>query len=189
MSKIILNTAQSQIIDDCCKKLGIKDDYKTNTTLYDSVTELGYICDELQYALNRFQDTLIDLKMSVTDHDTEKLVQSLKEISDLSFGFSQSGNDISKATKDAVTNFKSVSEKVSFTLLCDDKHIQEIIDDNLCIDTTLSIGYQDGKFALIFCELPEDETESAPFTAYVIAQGEKEAYDDVQKYVERFLDL
>ena len=49
------------------------------------------------------------------------------------------------------------------------------------------VGYKDGEFALMFCEII-DEIEQPPFSINVIAKGEKESYDDVQTYIERFLD-
>ena len=188
MNKILLNNSQSRIIDDCCKKLDIKHDYETNTTLYDSVTDMEHICKYFQYELNEFQDVLMDIKLSAADHNIEKLVQGLKEITDLIPEFSQNINTISKATTDAVTSFKSASKEICLTMLYDDKHIKQLIDDNFKEDTTMSVGYKDGEFALIFCEII-DEIEQPPFSINVIAKGEKESYDDVQAYINRLLDF
>ena len=48
-------------------------------------------------------------------------------------------------------------------------------------------GYRIGgdEFALIFCEVI-DEIEQPPFSINVIAKGEKDSYDDVQAYIEKF---
>ena len=185
ISKILLNDSQYRIIDDCCKKLDIKDDYESNTTLYDSVTDMEHICKDFHYNLNKLQDALMDIKLSIADHDTEKLVQALKEMSGLIPEFSQDINTIRKATTDAVASFKSASEKIGFILLYDDKHIKQLIDDNFKGDSTMSVGYKDGEFALIFCEVI-DEIEQPPFSINVIAKGEKDSYDDVQAYIEKF---
>lgn len=188
MNKILLNNSQSRIIDDCCKKLDIKHDYEANTTLYDNVINLERICKTLQYDLDDFQDVLTDVQLSIVDHDIEKLVQGLKEMTDFISGLSQDINAINESTKDAVAKFKAISENNGFILLYDDKHIKQLIDDNFKEDTTMSVGYKDGEFALMFCEII-DEIEQPPFSINVIAKGEREAYDDVQTYIERFLDL
>lgn len=186
MDKILLNASQSAIIDECCKKLDITDDYESNTTLYDSVTDMEHICKDFHYNLNKLQDALMDIKLSIADHDTEKLVQALKEMSGLIPEFSQDINTISKSTADAVASFKSASEKIGFMLLYDDKYIKQLIDDNLKGDSIMSVGYKDGEFALIFCEVIDD-IEQPPFLINVIAKGEKDSYDDVQAYIERVL--
>ena len=188
MSRIPLNNSQSRIIDDCCKKLDIKHDYEANTTLYNNVINLERICKNLQYDLNDFLDVLTDVQLSIVDHDIEKLVQGLKEMTDFIPELSQDINTINESTKDAVASFIATSEKIGFSLLYDDKHIKQLIENNFKENTTMSVGYKDGEFALMFCEII-DEIEQPPFSINVIAKGEREAYDYVQAYINRLLDF
>ena len=66
--------------------------------------------------------------------------------------------------------------------------IDKIIEQNFKPDTTMSVGYRDGQFALLFCEVVDEVEKEEAFLVKVFATGDAAAYDAVEAYINKFMD-
>ena len=70
---------------------------------------------------------------------------------------------------------------------CTDAQIRQYIDEGFALTNVMSLGYQNGQYALL---MEKDENgEELVLKPFVIGVGRDEDYDEVRAFVEQFLDM
>ena len=111
----------------------------------------------------------------------EKMTSNFEEVLD-------DIDNITRTCQNALAAFRDLTQCTEYELILSDEEINEIIEQNFKPDTTMSVGYRDGQFALLFCEVVDEVEKEEAFLVKVFATGDAAAYDAVEAYINKFMD-
>lgn len=167
-------------INHCYKQLNMPIKSKTNATFDSSVSAIDRTNSYLQHDAEEFNSVLNDLNMAITDRSTDGIVDALKSICSCIEDLKDDVETLVSVTQDALISFRKAGIP-PFTLICSDEHIKETIDQYFTYDTTFSIGFKDGEYALIFCNIVDGN--EVPKYHEVVAKGDVDCFDAVKEYI------
>lgn len=187
MNKIKIDKKLYNKLNDLCESLKLETESKTDSTAAECLKEVyrvgSIMTDEAQTLIDAVDDALADLYNRNFEIAIEELSTGVKEISNLR----ESLDMITANLSNGLNLLRDLLEPNGWTLTCTADEIQEAIDKGFSLTDSMALGYKDGEFALLFDKSEEDGTLVCP--PFIIATGDQEHYEEVQKYVESFLDM
>lgn len=188
MSIVKLTPEQIEKLMTSCQKLGVGFDFVPNEKFGEALLRLQNICDCLSYGVDELSDTVSDLDMAGYDRNFDEVVNGFEKMTNNLEEMLADIDDITKAAQNALAAFRDLTQCTEYELILSDEEINEIIEQNFKPDTTMSVGYRDGQFALLFCEVVDEVEKEEAFLVKVFATGDAAAYDAVEAYINKFMD-
>lgn len=153
----------------------------------EEMMQLESICNYLSDDISELQSAAASLSYAVYEMDREGIITAVEKMAKYIGEMEEDYVVLGSASKGVITSVSRLA-KPSLTFFYTDSEIKAKIDQHLQPDHTLSVGYNGGRFALIFATVDEEEVET-PYLIDVIAMGKEDDYDEVAEYIESFIDL
>ena len=189
MSIINLTNQQLKILHKNCEKMNVEPIFNADRKFGEELFELQNICKYLIDGLNDLSDAAMDLEWSARDKKHSEAVDGIDKVVSLATEIFEDTDNLSETLQNMLAAYRNLTQCSDYQLILEETEIAKLIQENFTDDTTLSVCYKDGKFALAFCEIIDDEEISEPFLMKVFAEGEAYAYDNLRKYIGTFLNL
>lgn len=186
MSIINLTNKQMKILEENCKKMGVDPMFPSNCKFGEGLHELLYICSYFADDVDALSDAASDLNMNAYDRKQEETVMGIEKVVSLFEEILDDTDRLTTTLQNILASYRNLSQCADYELLCSEKELKDLIDQNFVKETSLSIGYKDGEFAIFFSKT-ENKKEHEPFLTKVIARGPETAYGNLNDYIGQLL--
>ena len=185
MDKIIITKEQHQQLTVLQRRLPAGSAANLPQTTMENVMSAKLQLDELAEHLELLHNAIDEFEIAIYDHDTKEMVSQMAAYTRLTQALKSDAEVVGNFIAGSITRFLEATTPSSFTVIVPDAEIREAIDQHFAHCNVMSLGYQDGSFALIF---GEDENSAAQ-PPFVFAKGAEECYEEARHYIETFLDM
>lgn len=176
-------TELKKVLDDC----SIAAEESADVNFGDEMMQVESICNYLADDVAELQSAAASLAYAVYEMDREGILAATEKMAKHLGEIEEDYVVLTSASKGVFTSVGQLA-KPRLTFLYTDSEIEALIDEHLQPDRTMSVGYNGGRYALIFATVDEEEEET-PYFIQVIAMGDEDDYDEVSDYIESFIDL
>lgn len=176
-------TELKKVLDDC----SIAAEESADVNFGDEMMQVESICNYLADDVAELQSAAASLAYAVYEMDREGILAATEKMAKHLGEIEEDYVVLTSASKGVFTSVGQLA-KPRLTFLYTDCEIEALIDEHLQPDHTMSVGYNGGRYALIFATVDEEEEET-PYFIQVIAMGDEDDYDEVSDYIESFIDL
>ena len=186
MNKIKLSANQYNKLIKLEAALPVSNPQQIQETAGENIRAAINLCKALALEINDLENFLNDTLYALVKKNIDFSVATMTEYTHIAKTVKEDAKAIANYLAGSISKFIEVAEtEESFTVIASREEIQSVIDKNFEIYPVMSLGYNEGSYALLFGE--DDETiEIKPF---IFAKGRKEDYEQVQRFIETFLDL
>lgn len=185
MDKIIITKEQHHQLTALQRRLPAGSAANLPQTTMENVMSAKLQLDELAGHLELLRNAIDEFETAVYDRDPKEMVRQMAAYTCLAQALKSDADVVGNFIAGSITRFLEVTTPSSFTVIVPDAEIRTAIDQHFAHCNVMSLGYQDGSFALIF---GEDESAAAQ-PPFVFAKGAEECYDEARRYIEAFLDM
>ncbi len=187
MEKITLYADLYEKLNELCEAMGVADDAKPPHKMAEHLRE----ADRMSSILADEAQTMADHTCDALDTLYEKdFVGGIKALSAMVSQVDEMRDSLDRIRADvanALCSLRELTESAGWTPTRTGEEIQAFLDEGFELAETMSLGYHDGEFALLF----ENEPESGEFVLepFVVARGNEDCYEEVRKFIEQFMDM
>jgi len=187
MEKITLYADLYEELNGLCETMGVAADAMSPHKPAEHLREVdrmsSILSDEAQTMVDHTGDALDTLYEKNFIGGIRALSAMVKQVDDMH----ESLDHIRTNLAHALCSLREITQSANWTPTRTGEEIEAYLDEGFELVNTMSIGYRDGEFALLF----ENELNSGEFLLepFVVARGTEDCYDEVRAYVEQFMDM
>ena len=187
MMKIELYADLFGKLNSLCETMHLDADATAPCKMAEHLREVRRMCDWLSEEADTLSnqadealDELYDKNFTSGIDMLSKMVTQLDELRDtVEIIHSQLANTLCA--------LRELTAPAGWLPTCTDAQIQQCIDEGFTLTNSMSLGYQNGQYALLFEK--EENGEELVKEPFVIGVGREADYEEVRAFVEQFLDM
>lgn len=187
MKKIILHSGLYNKLDSLCEVMSIGKEDKTDVKVADNLRKLYNVSNYLAGEYGEFSDRTDDVLSALYDKDFVTGIEGLMDLVAKISGLRSELDELNDALKGTLISLRALTEPSSFKPLYCENDVRAAIDNGLEKTDFMSLGYNNGRYALLFEVDENDHTQLAP--PFIFAEGGPSDLDEARAYIENFFDM
>ena len=187
MEKIKINTNLFRKLNTLCENMQIPANAKADRKMAEHLRQLyhtsSYMADDLNVFADRVDDILSALYVKDFTNGISLLSDAVEQTEELQESLEAMCNELAGS----LAALRQLIEPAGWKAVRTDEEVKKIIEDGFSVTNSMSLGYENGQYALLFEESETDSTMVLP--PYVVAIGGEDDYKYVRAYIESFMDM
>lgn len=185
MNKLTISKENYSKIIELQNNLTVNNIENIKLTTGENIMLAKYTLEDIAEKIQTLQEAIYDFETAIFDKDVDEMVAKMTEYTRLISELKQDVDETQDYIAGSVSGFEQTVIPSEFTVIVSEEEIKSEIESSFDESKVMSIGFNDGEFALLF---GEDE-ESIDLHPFIFAKGKQEDYDEARKFIEQFLDM
>ena len=185
MNRLRIDTELYERLISLPSKISGYDEAESADNFADNIEGAERSCRDLEFILSDLQNAINSADYAVYDKEIERGVESMEQFITSLSELEEEVASLKNYLAGSIKAVAEITEPSRFVVTASSEEIERVLDETSDRYQIMSLGYNDGKYALLFGN-DEESIEEEPF---VFAVGREDEYEEVRRCVETFLDL
>ena len=185
MNRLRIDTELYKRLISLPSKISGHDEAEAADNFADNIEGAERSCRNLEFILSDLQNAINSADYAVYDKEIERGVESMEQYITSLSELEEEVASLKNYLAGSIKAVAEITEPSRFVVTASSEEIERVLDETSDRYQIMSLGYNDGKYALLFGN-DEESIEEEPF---VFAVGREDEYEEVRRFVETFLDL
>ena len=185
MNKLRIDTQLYKRLIGLQSRISGYDEAEVAENFADNIEGAQRSCRELEFILSDLQNAINGADYAVYDKEIERGVENMEQYVKSLGELEEEISLLKGYLAGTIKTLSEITEPSRFVVTVSNEEIERVLDETYEKYQLMSLGYNDGKYALLFGN-DEESIEEEPF---VFATGREDEYEEVRKFIETFLDL
>ena len=185
MNRLRIDTELYKRLISLPSKISGYDEAEAADNFADNIEGAERSCRNLEFILSDLQNAINSADYAVYDKEIERGVESMEQYITSLSELEEEVASLKNYLAGSIKAVAEITEPSRFVVTALSEEIERVLDETSDRYQIMSLGYNDGKYALLFGN-DEESIEEEPF---VFAVGREDEYEEVRRFVETFLDL
>ena len=185
MNRLRIDTELYKRLISLPSKISGHDEAEAADNFADNIEGAERSCRNLEFILSDLQNAINSADYAVYDKEIERGVESMEQYITSLSELEEEVASLKNYLAGSIKAVAEITEPSRFVVTASSEEIERVLDETHDKYQIMSLGYNDGKYALLFGN-DEESIEEEPF---VFAVGREDEYEEVRRFVETFLDL
>lgn len=186
MNKIKLSRNQFESLDHLSTEVPVCEPIYIRESTFENINDAIKLCNALRFEIGDLENMLNDILYAIKDRGIDDAISKLRDSASIVKTIREDAKFTENYLAGGISKFLEASEiGDSFKVIAKNDEIKSYIERNFEILPVMSLGYSEGRFALIFGE----DDDNIAVNPLIFAQGNQEDYERAQQFIETFLDL
>ena len=185
MNRLRIDTELYKRLISLPSKISGYDEAESADNFADNIEGAERSCRNLEFILSDLQNAINSADYAVYDKEIERGVESMEQYITSLSELEEEVASLKNYLAGSIKAVAEITEPSRFVVTASSEEIERVLDETSDRYQIMSLGYNDGKYALLFGN-DEESIEEEPF---VFAVGREDEYEEVRRFVETFLDL
>ncbi len=187
MNKLKINTILFEKLNELCDRMQVDPIAKSNYKMAEHLRQIHYISNDLTNDLNAMSDNVDDILGALYHKDFVVGIDLLSKAADQAAELQDSINTICDELANALTALRELVEPDTWKPLHTDEEMKKVLNESFDLTNSMSLGYQNGQYALLFEK--SDGSEELVIPPVIVAIGGENDINEVRAYIESFMDM